>query len=90
MADSIPDAQPAPPGPSWRERSCPPRHPAVWVRIHGAWRSGIITAWVKIPGTPGPWTCQISVEPDSAPGSGRYIYDPLAIRPANPQSGPAN
>lgn len=84
MTASVPDAQPAQPGPTWRERSRPPHHAAVWVRIRGIWRPGTITAWVAIPGTPGPWTCQIAAEDgDSLPWSGRYIYDPRTIRPRN-------
>ena len=83
MADRTLDAQPAPPGPNWREQSWPPRHAAVWFRLHGEWRRGTITAWVKIADEPrAPWTCQIRAEPDTGPGSGRYVYDPQTIRPA--------
>jgi hypothetical protein len=78
----MPDAQPAGPGVSWRERQVPPRHAAVWVRIAGTWRRGLITAWVTDPGKPG-WECAISADEPSCgpPWQGRYVYDPAAIRP---------
>lgn len=43
-----------------------------WVRIRGTWRRGTIIAWFKIDGQANaPWTCQVIIEPSSAPGAGR-------------------
>jgi len=78
----MPDAQPAGPGVSWRERHVPPRHAQVWVRIAGTWRPGLISYWVADPGKRG-WECAIEADepPGGRPWQGRYVYDPLTIRP---------
>ena len=77
------DALPATPGPSWRERRVSPRHAPVWVRVHGAWRKGTITEWVTDRGGSPGRECAIAADgPQDLPWQGRYVYDPLAIRPA--------
>ena len=78
----MPDAQQAGPGVTWREHRLPPRHSPVWVRIRGTWRKGRIAEWVTIPGS-GTWDCVITADepPGGSPWQGRYVYDPLAIRP---------
>jgi hypothetical protein len=78
----MPDAQPAGPGVSWQEQHVPPRHAAVWVRIGGTWRRGLVTAWVTDPGKAG-WECAITADEPAGgpPWQGRYVYDPATIRP---------
>ena len=78
----MPDAQPAQPPVSWREQRIPPRHAPVWVRIAGTWRRGLIAAWVTTPGS-GTWDCILTADepPGGLPWQGRYVYDPLTIRP---------
>jgi hypothetical protein len=85
----MPDAQPAGPPLSWRERHVPPRHAQAWVRIAGAWRRGLIATWILT--TAGTWECVISAdEPGgSPPWQGRYVYDPAAIRPRYGDNTPA-
>jgi hypothetical protein len=78
----MPDAQPAGHGVSWREHQVPPRHAAVWVKIAGTWRMGLITYWA-MPAAGGGWECVIAADeaPGGPPWQGRYVYDPLTIRP---------
>jgi hypothetical protein len=81
---------PASPGPSWRERHVSPRHAPVWVRVHGAWRKGTITEWVTDRGGGRGWECAIAADgPQDLPWQGRYVYDPLAIRPRHGDIPPA-
>jgi hypothetical protein len=77
----MPDAQPAKPPVSWREHHVPPRHAAVWVRIGGTWRPGLIATWIVT--AAGAWECVITAEEPggSPPWQGRYVYDPAAIVP---------
>src|SRR5258708_39133816 len=83
VAGGIADARPGEPGPSWREHRVRPRHAPVWVRAHGAWRKGRISAWVAAPGSRTGWECVIEAEPSPGdpPWQGRYVYDPKTIRP---------
>jgi WD40 repeat protein len=69
-------------GPARDDRAVPPRHTAVWTRVNGTWRKGRITAWIPSHGKSG-FDCQIEAEqPAGHPQwSGRYVYDPRAIRP---------
>ena len=73
---------PARPPVRWREQRIPPRHAPVWVRIAGTWRKGRIAAWVTTPGCRA-WDCVITADepPGGLPWQGRYVYDPLTIRP---------
>jgi hypothetical protein len=81
VPSDIPDAVYARPGPSWRERTYPPKHAPVWVRIEGAWHEGAILYWVTIDPAHYGWECQIETD---VPGTGRrtarYVYDELTIR----------
>jgi hypothetical protein len=77
----VPDAQPAKPPISWRERHVPPRHAAVWVRIGGTWRPGLIATWIRTAG--GAWELVIIADAPvgAAPWQGRYVYSVETVRP---------
>jgi hypothetical protein len=82
MSGDVPNAVYARPGPSWRERKYPPKHPPVWVRIEGAWREGVILYWVTIDPAGYGWECQIETDvPGTGRRSARYMYDEQTIRP---------
>jgi hypothetical protein len=78
--DDGPNATPARPGPNWLQRSVPPRHEKVWVRIRGTWRKGLVRCWVR---EDHGWECLIEDEAfDGSPWQGRYVYDSRTILPA--------
>lgn len=85
------DARLAVPGPGWRDRRVPPRHAPVWVRLGGTWRRGRVTAWIRPGARPG-WECLIEAEDEPGEGlpwSGRYVFDPAAVRPRYASTPPA-
>jgi WD40 repeat protein len=77
-------------GPASGDRTVPPHHTAVWIRINGTWCKGRITAWIPSHGK-SRFECQIQAEqPAEHPlWSGRYVYDPRAIRPRHSDHPPA-
>jgi hypothetical protein len=82
MPGDVPNAVYARPGPSWRERRYPPKHPPVWVRVEGAWHEGIILYWVTIDPAGYGWECQIETDiPGTGRRTARYTYDEQTIRP---------
>jgi len=96
MSSDVPNAVYARPGPRWRERRYPPKHPPVWIRVEGAWHEAVILYWVTIDPVHTGWECQIETD---IPGTGRrttrYIYDEQTIRPRlspdppSPETAPA-
>jgi hypothetical protein len=65
-----------------------PRHAAVWVKIAGCWRRGLIAYWI-MPVTRR-WEAVIAADepPGGPPWQGRYVYDPATIRPRYGDSPP--
>jgi hypothetical protein len=71
------NAVPVPLKDGWLQRSVPPRHEPVWVRIGGTWRSAFVRCWGRGDG----WECLIEAEGPRQPWDGVYVYDPRTIRP---------
>ena len=77
-------------GPGLPEQTVLPRHAQVWVRVHGSWHKGHVTAWIKLPGAPAAWDCVINADvPGGTSWSGRYMYDSGSIRPRYDDTPPA-
>jgi hypothetical protein len=59
-------------------------HKYVWIRVGGAWRSGVIAAWFR---QEEQWCCWVQHDhPDGRPWSmwEMYVYDPVTIIPRDP------
>jgi hypothetical protein len=79
MSGERPNAKPAAQGPPWLQRSLPPRHERIWIRIAGRWRKGLVRCWVREQSR---WECLIEAETwDGSPWNGKYEYDPRTIQP---------
>ncbi|GAA2281145.1 hypothetical protein GCM10010430_79060 [Kitasatospora cystarginea] len=54
----------------------------VWIRIAGAWRSGILTVWRRPPGS-AVWVAHVRWGEDDQREQrwGWFLYDPATIRP---------
>lgn len=76
------DAEPAP---LTTARLVPPEHPAVWIRLAGAWHPGEIEAWYRAEHGRGAWCVLVR----SAVERAAYRYDPETIRRREPgETGP--
>jgi len=78
----VPDARRAGPGARRGRRYESGRR--VWIRVDGAWRSGVVVAWFR--GEDG-WCCWVQHEhPEGRPWPvfEMYAYDPEAIVPCEP------
>lgn len=68
----------------------PPRHPAIWIHLAGAWRRGWIVHWLpRAPG--GGWLAWVQYEDPAGkpwPRFGMYSYSPDVIVPRDGDAPP--